>query len=169
VGLKERALAGLSTLWSAAPHPVRRGVLFATNPHFLVGVVGLVYDEAGRVLVLEHRFRTPWRWGLPGGFIQHDEALGAALERELMEEVGLEVAAEPRPVDTEHNARGRYVSVALEARPRGPAPSLDLTRNPEILGGGFFAPDALPAEMYPYHRELVLRRAAGLHVGPRRG
>ena len=169
MGLKGRAFSGLSSLWSAVPHPVRRGVLFATNHHFLVGVVGLVRDAEGRVLVLEHRFRTPWRWGLPGGFIEHDEGLAQALERELFEEVGLEVVAEEAPVDAEHNRGGRYVSLALRARPRSATPTLDLTKDPEIIGGGFFSPDALPAETYPYHRELVVRLCAGLHDGPHRG
>lgn len=159
--MKDQALRALSGLWDAFPPTLRRRVLFATNDHFLLGVVGLVLDEAGRVLVLEHRFRTPWRWGLPGGFVQHGEPLGAALERELFEEIGLEIDASGAPIDVETNHEGRYVSIALEAKLRGAGGALDLSKNPEIVGGGFFAAADLPADTYPYHRALIERHLAG--------
>ena len=136
--------------------PVRRRVLFATNHHFLVGVVGVIRDDQDRVLLLEHRFRTPYRWGLPGGFIHHGETWGEALVRELHEEIGLEVAPR-RLIDTELNRDGRYVSVALLAHPVTPAPNLDRIHHPEIIGGGFFATTALPPATYPRHRALIER------------
>ena len=157
MGLKDLAFQGLARLWVAFPHRLRRQILFAANDHFLLGVVGVVRDAEGRILVLEHRFRTPWRWGLPGGFIQHGESMALGLQRELREEVGLEVVVEGPAIDVEVSANGRYVSAALLARPASSDAALDLARNPEIVGGGFFAPDALPEGTYPYHRDLIER------------
>ena len=155
--LGDRAWTGLAALWDAFPSPLRRRVLFGTNDHFLLGVVGLVVDDAGRVLVLEHRFRTPFRWGLPGGFIHHDETMATGLEREISEEIGLRIRASEPAVDVELVQRGRYLSVALRAELVDPPEALQLDRNPEIVGGGFFAKDALPEGTYPYHRALVER------------
>lgn len=158
--MKERAAQALAVLWEAFPPQLRRRALFATNDHFLVGVVGLVLNDRGEVLVLEHRFRTPFRWGLPGGFINHGESLAQGLQRELFEEVGLHIEAEEPAIDTEVSQSGRYVSAALRARATPGGPALDFTRNPEILGGGFFAPDQLPEGTYPYHQALIQRLTA---------
>lgn len=160
MGLKSRALEGAAALWAGMPLTLRRKVLRATNDAFLVGVVGLILDDADRVLLLEHRFRTPWRWGLPGGFIDHGESFEAALARELQEEVGLEIATAPEIIDTELNVEARYVSVTLSARVQGASPALRLAGDAEILGGGFYPPDAVPEATYPYHRALI-RRALG--------
>lgn len=153
--MKQRAAQALAALWERFPPQLRRRVLFATNHHFLLGVVGLVINDEGHVLVLEHRFRTPYRWGLPGGFIDYGESLAAGLRRELMEEVGLAIEAVEPAVDLELSHAGRYLSAALMARPCDPSAPLDFSLNPEILGGGFFAPDALPEGTYPYHRALI--------------
>ncbi len=153
--MKERAAQALASVWKAFPPQLRRRVLFATNHHFLVGVVGLVRNEQGEVLVLEHRFRTPFRWGLPGGFINHGESFEAALIRELHEEVRLDVKPE-RVVDTGHSVDGRYLSVGLTAVAPHPE-TLTLTENYEIVGGGFYPPDAPPPGMYPHHARLLER------------
>ena len=157
MSLTQRAWTGLAALWDAFPSPLRRRVLFGTNDHFLLGVVGLVYDAEGRILVLEHRFRTPFRWGLPGGFIEHDESMPSGLEREIAEEIGLRIRAREPAVDVELVQRGRYLSVALLAELVDPPEALRLDQNPEIVGGGFFDVDALPDGTYPYHRRLIER------------
>jgi phosphoglycolate phosphatase len=65
-----------------APHPGKR------FPLPTVG--GLIFDEAGRMLLVRTR-KWSDRWGIPGGKIEWGEAAEAALLRELREETGLEV------------------------------------------------------------------------------
>lgn len=154
----DRSLEILGRLWRRVPAPIRRRALFATNHHFLAGVVGLIRDDQHRILLLDHRFRTPYRWGLPGGFIHHGETWSEALQRELQEEIGLEVEPD-RLIDTELNRQGRYISVTLLAHPVGSPPDLDRVRHPEVTGGGFFAATELPAATYPRHRALIERLA----------
>ena len=63
------------------------------NQAFLLGVVGVIRDDQGQLLLFHHPYRrTPW--GLPGGWMQRDESPLAALEREVREEAGLTVRAE---------------------------------------------------------------------------
>jgi ADP-ribose pyrophosphatase YjhB (NUDIX family) len=72
---------------------LRRAYWFAVRPVSL-GVLGLVVDEAGRVLLVEHTYRHGWY--LPGGGVRRKEPLDNAVRRELREEVGIEPTAEPR-------------------------------------------------------------------------
>lgn len=61
-------------------------------------LVGLISDSAGRWLVNQRRPGTHMagRWEFPGGKLAPGEARLAALRRELMEELGIEVlTAEP--------------------------------------------------------------------------
>jgi len=41
--------------------------LFAAR--FTVGVTGVVFNERGEILLLEHVFRGRHPWGLPGGWV----------------------------------------------------------------------------------------------------
>jgi ADP-ribose pyrophosphatase YjhB (NUDIX family) len=62
--------------------------LFA--PKHRVGVGVVVLDEVGQVLLLKHVFHPDFPWGLPGGWLDRDEAPDAAARRELWEETGLQ-------------------------------------------------------------------------------
>ncbi len=60
-----------------------------------VAAVGaLITDDEGRLLLVR-RARNPGKgkWGLPGGFVDRDETIEAALRREVMEETRLVVTA----------------------------------------------------------------------------
>jgi ADP-ribose pyrophosphatase YjhB (NUDIX family) len=59
-------------------------------------VGGLVYDDAGRLLVVRRR-NDPGRglWSVPGGRVEQGEDDTAALIREMREETGLDVAPGP--------------------------------------------------------------------------
>lgn len=80
-------------LWRVLPlpRPVRRAYIAWTHPRFLIGVVALIRDDAGRILVLEHTYRREYPWGLPGGYLQAGEDPAQGLAREVREETGLVV------------------------------------------------------------------------------
>ncbi|MDX1520208.1 MAG: NUDIX hydrolase [Anaerolineae bacterium] len=56
-----------------------------------VGAVGAVFNDAGQVLLVKHVFRVEYPWGLPGGWLEKGEDPAAAVQREIREELGLEV------------------------------------------------------------------------------
>ncbi|MEZ4401760.1 MAG: NUDIX domain-containing protein [Kofleriaceae bacterium] len=68
----------------------------APAPHPVVAVAGVVFDDAGRVLLIE-RGRPPGvgLWTVPGGRVEHGEALAAAVAREVAEETGVAVDVGP--------------------------------------------------------------------------
>jgi ADP-ribose pyrophosphatase YjhB (NUDIX family) len=59
-----------------------------------LGVGALIFDNAGRILLVE-RANEPYRglWSLPGGIVEAGETLKQAIEREVLEETGLIVDA----------------------------------------------------------------------------
>src|SRR5438128_1791114 len=52
--------------------------------------VGAIIAQHDRILLVEHHKRGQRYWVLPGGRLQGNETLDAALQRELREELGLE-------------------------------------------------------------------------------
>lgn len=58
----------------------------------LVAVAAVISNDDGKILLV-CRGENPGRglWGLPGGYVEIDETLGAALDREIREETGLVV------------------------------------------------------------------------------
>jgi 8-oxo-dGTP pyrophosphatase MutT (NUDIX family) len=66
--------------------PAERAQL-AGLPRQVVGVAGVVVDDAGHALAVQRR--TPPRWELPGGALEVGETLADGLVREVEEETGL--------------------------------------------------------------------------------
>ena len=77
--------------------------------NWLVGAVAVMVDETvspAEILIVEHSYRPRGAWGLPGGALESipgnpkapreeaspDDAIEAALRREVWEELGIEVA-----------------------------------------------------------------------------
>jgi ADP-ribose pyrophosphatase YjhB (NUDIX family) len=142
----------LGTLWRGAPKRVRRWGVWLAEPRFMVTVGAIVLDERGRVLLLQHEFRTGSGWGIPGGFLERGEQPVEALRRELREETGAEVYEEQ--LVRVRTLRGpQQVEIHFLCRVRDPSGARP--RSMEINHVGWFAPDALPPELSPDQRRLI--------------
>ena len=92
---------------------------------------------------------------MPGGWIKADESLPGALARELREETGLEVEVGP-VLAVLRGTEMRRLDIIYRCRAVGG----ELKLGAEIADARYFAPDELPAGMYPEQVELI-RRALG--------
>lgn len=141
-----------------AADKARRSWWFVTRP-FSVGVLGMVVDPEGRVLLVEQTYRDGWY--LPGGGVRKREGLDEALRRELREEVGVEPTSPPRLHGVYWSfaeSRSDYVAVFVVDRwERRPTKSLEIARD------AFFSPSELPEDTSP----AALRRIGEFVAGER--
>lgn len=114
-----------------------------TQPRFTCGVSGVYLNDHGEVLLVEHVFHPEYPWGLPGGWIDRGESPAHAAEREFMEEVGLDVTAEPRPLLMMLEPDfGAHIDIAY--RMRGIVPADPLEVSDELLSYAWYALEDLP-------------------------
>jgi 8-oxo-dGTP diphosphatase len=119
------------------------------NQKFLIGVSGLVLNEAGEILVLKHTYRKRFPWGLPGGMLKKSEQPSEALQREIAEETGLIVRVE-RLLSVKISHRWPSLDIVFLCRLEGGV----MTPSAEVSEGGFYAPDALP-ELMSFQKRIV--------------
>lgn len=83
----------LLKIWKALPNSeiLRGSLIWLITPKFLVGVVGVVLNHAGQVLLVKHTYRDKYPWGLPSGWLKRGERPMEALQREIKEETGMDV------------------------------------------------------------------------------
>lgn len=83
-------------VFARLPAPVRRTLVRAGTPGHTVGAVCAI-EHDGRLLMLRQPHRPGW--SLPGGLLSRGETPAETVRRELMEEIGVEVAV-GQPVAT---------------------------------------------------------------------
>lgn len=122
------------------PRGARQLVSRSVQVKFTVSAAGIITNDAGEVLLLDHVLRPDSGWGIPGGFMDLGEQPEAAFRREIIEETGIEV----RDVVL-HRIRTlrRHIEVIFVAK--GVGEPRVMSR--EIRRLGWFAVDALPSEM----------------------
>jgi 8-oxo-dGTP pyrophosphatase MutT (NUDIX family) len=64
------------------------GAVELFGPRHHVGAVGVVFNNKGEVLLVEHVFRPNYNWGLPGGWVERGENPADTVRREFGEELG---------------------------------------------------------------------------------
>jgi 8-oxo-dGTP diphosphatase len=129
-------------------------------PRQPVGAVGAVFDKAGRVLLVEHVFRTDFPWGLPGGWIERGEDPRQTVAREIGEELGLSVDVGPLLLSeqiglTSRSTHPRHLGLAYGCRLTGG------TGRPtsEIVSLEWTRPDEIQHELSPFQRKAVMLAA----------
>ena len=142
----------LAALWRVAPKKMRRWSVRLIEPRFTVSAGGVVLDEKGRVLLLEHVFRAGNGWGVPGGFVERGEQPDDALRRELREEVGLELDS-VEVAFVRLLKRSSHLEIIFRCRAQGNADP----RSREIKSASWFALDALPRDLDPDQHRLIGR------------
>ena len=80
--------------------------------HFHVAA-GILHDDGGRVLITERLCDGPFNgmWEFPGGKIGADESSPDALQRELAEELGIEVTLMRPFMELRHEYEDRVVEL----------------------------------------------------------
>ncbi|MFG2816616.1 NUDIX domain-containing protein [Streptomyces sp. NPDC048410] len=141
----------VARLWRAIRGPLQWRILWFANAKYMVGVTGVVRNEAGQVLLLKHRMWPEERpWGLPTGYALKGEEFPLTVVREVKEETGLDVTP-GRLIRLTSGYRLR-VEVAYEALLAGGTLKID---DFEILEARWFDPDELPQGLQDSHRQLI--------------
>jgi len=121
------------------PSGIKRLFVRVAGATFLVGVLGVVLDDQGRVLLFRHTYRPFAPWGLPSGLLKPNESPAEAIEREVREETGLVIEV-VEILEVRAGARPQRVDVWLRCHSRGgsarPSAEVDEAR--------FFELDSLP-------------------------
>ena len=137
------------------PGTVRRRMVRLGQRRFTVTAGAFVFDDEGRILLLEHVFRPDSRWGIPGGFLGKDEQPEVALRRELKEEVNLDVT-EVEFLFARTLPRPGQVEIYFLCKPNGvPSPS-----SFEIMKSQWFTTDDLPPDLSEDQRRIIKRALA---------
>lgn len=122
------------------PPNSRRWLTRRFQVSFTASAAGLVKNESGQVLLLNHVLRPRSGWGMPGGFLNKGEQPEAALRREIREETGLELTdirlARIRTMQ-------RHLEIVFVAKSLGEAS----VQSREITELAWFDLDSMPYEM----------------------
>jgi|SRR6185437_3972696 len=126
---------------------VQEGDLVANTHIFRIGVFAVIESE-GKVLLARRR-DIGW-WNLVGGGVEANETVDDALRREIREEVGLEVHMDYL-VGVYSKPQKNEVVLTFFCHPASGTPGT----SDEVSEVGWFAPDALPEQLLPKHRQRL--------------
>jgi ADP-ribose pyrophosphatase YjhB (NUDIX family) len=142
----------LGAIWKYTPGTIRRRMVRMGQSRFTVTTGAMLFDDDGRILLLEHVFRPDSGWGIPGGFLSRSEQPQDGLRRELREEVSIEID-EVEFLFARTLPRPRQVEIYFRARVIGdPKPS-----SFEIKQAQWFTLNELPEELSNDQRRLIQR------------
>jgi 8-oxo-dGTP diphosphatase len=151
--MRRRLYALLLRLYRQMPRPARRRLVRVVAPSYTVGAICVIERSDGAILLVKQAYRD--NWGIPGGLLNRGEEPTAAVQREVNEEVGMEIElvgepavvvdTKPQRIDIVYRARPVSASLLDDVRPR----------SPEIHDARWFPADALPELQFETADALV--------------
>lgn len=136
-------------VWRAIPHLLRRIVTRATQTNFTVSAAAVVFDGAGRVLLLDHVLRDGVGWGIIGGYLNAGEQPADALRRELREEA--DIAVKDLHLIFFYT-EGQHLDIVYRCEIESGEPKAN---SREIIEARWFEPEKLPTEIDGTQRRLI--------------
>lgn len=115
---------------------------------FTVGVVGVVFDTTGHILLVEHVFHPYHPWGLSGGWVDRRESPTETIQREMQEE--LELRIDVGPLLLAQIDYGNHLDLAYLCHMTGPIGKL----SSELLDYRWVAPSDLP-RLHHFHYQAI--------------
>ncbi|GAB4432652.1 MAG: hypothetical protein Kow0031_14070 [Anaerolineae bacterium] len=154
--------------WLKTVPPLRWALWLAVRlfaPRNRVGVVGVIFNDAGEVLLVEHVFRPDFAWGLPGGWVEQGEDPAEAVQREIHEELNLPVSVKklllcqpqgltknlttPRGLGLAYYCRATGSQAELQQRARQAASAF------EVLSVAWVAPEKINWTLEPLQSRAI--------------
>lgn len=117
---------------------------------YSVGVVGVIINDDGEVLLVEHVFHPKKPWGLPGGWVGNKEDPAVTVQREIQEELSLDV--EVGPILLLERPYSNHLDLAYRCYTHDTIGKLSF----ELLGYKWFDPTNLPPMMSVHKRAIQL-------------
>jgi len=117
------------------------------RPRYTAGVVGVVMNEQGQVLLVEHLLHPRTPWGLPGGWTDRGEDFMHTLTRELQEELQLSVRDLKLLLVELSPAYPYHIDIVYRCVATGQVGKL----SPELISYGWYDLAALPPNLPRLH------------------
>lgn len=128
---------------------LKGSLVWLITQKFLVGVVGVVLNESGEILLLKHTYRDKYPWGLPGGWLKRGEHPADALSREIQEETGMTVKV-IKPLIVSGDDKWPRVDLVFLCQVIDGA----FSASDEVSSARFFGKDNLP-DVMPGQRKII--------------
>lgn len=120
------------------------------QPRFSAGVVGVVFDDEGRLLLVEHVFHPHKPWGLPGGWIDRHEHPHETIRREFLEELSMKIEVGPLLLAEANEVFGGHLDLAYLCSTRDSVGQI----SSELLTFDWYSVDQLPT-MHGFHTRAL--------------
>jgi len=115
---------------------------------YTMGAVGIIFNNEGQILLVEHVFHPKLPWGLPGGWVSHSENPAEAVQREMQEELSLDVEVGPLLLAEFHEKY--HLDLAYLCKANDAIGALSY----ELLSYRWFSTDDLPL-IYPFQSRAI--------------
>lgn len=134
-----------------------RLVIKLVVPRARVGVAVVAVNAAAEVFMVRHVFHPVYEWGLPGGWLNRNEAPDVGALRELREETGLTAVLGPA-VAVQHDPVTAYIGISYVATLQ--PGTLQLSH--ELTEARWFVHEALPQPITD-HTRIAIDAAVSYH------
>ncbi len=135
------------------PKPVQNQVVRVLSPTYTVGTAVVITTPDRQLLLVQQPYADGWL--LPGGLLDADETPADAANREIREELGLELAVDGHPIAVQTPWR-RHYNFLFTAQIDHVAPAALLGHTPEISDAAWFDLDALPEDLAEFTDEFLV-------------